>query len=133
MDLVTIAYIDLVPVAYMDLVTVAYIDLVNVSYMDLVTVAYMDLVTVTYIDLVTVAYMDLATVAYMDLVTVANEFQHVLNWAVLTINMCKTKELVFHRPNARNNLAPLELPGIECVLCAKLLGVWLQNDFFAIL
>ena len=61
----------------------------------------------------------------------SDEFQHVLNWAVankLTINMCKTKEIVFHRPNARNYLAPSELPGIERVLCAKLLGVWLQND-----
>ena len=55
-----------------------------------------------------------------------------LNWAVankLTINMCKTKEPVFHRSNARNYLVPSELPGIERVLCAKLLGVWLQNDF----
>ena len=43
--------------------------------------------------------------------------------------MYKTKELVFHRPNARNDLAPSELPGIERVLCVKLLGVWLQNDF----
>ena len=43
--------------------------------------------------------------------------------------MCKTKELVFHRPNARNYLTPSELPGIKRVLCAKLLGVWLQNDF----
>ena len=43
--------------------------------------------------------------------------------------MCKTKELVFHRPNGRNYLAPSELPGIEFVPCAELLGVWLQNDF----
>ena len=43
--------------------------------------------------------------------------------------MCKTKELVFHRPNARNYLTPSELPGIERVLCAKLLGVWPQNYF----
>ena len=57
---------------------------------------------------------------------------YVLNWAVankLTVNMCKTKELVFHRPNARNYLVPSELPGIERVLCAKLLGVWQPNDF----
>ena len=62
-----------------------------------------------------------------------DEFQHVLNWAVankLTINMCKTKkQLVFHRPNARNYLAPSELPDIERALCSKLLDVWLQNDF----
>ena len=65
-------------------------------------------------------------------VDMLDEFQHVLNWAVankLTINMCKTKELVFHRPNARNYLTPSQLPGTERVLCAKLLGVWLQNDF----
>ena len=58
-------------------------------------------------------------------VDMLNEFQHVLNWAVankLTINMCKTKELVFHRPNARNYLAPSELPGIERVLCFGLFG-----------
>ena len=53
------------------------------------------------------------------------DIQHVLRWAVankLTINMYKTKELVFHRSNARNYSAPSELPGIERVLCAKLLG-----------
>ena len=65
-------------------------------------------------------------------VDMLDEFQHALNWAVankLTINMYKTKELVFHRPNARNYLVPTELPGIERVLCSRLLGVWLQNDF----
>ena len=33
------------------------------------------------------------------------EFQNALKWAnnnTFTINMTKTKELVFHRPNARN-------------------------------
>ena len=42
-------------------------------------------------------------------VDMLDEFQHVLNWAVankLIINICKTKELVFHRPNTRNYLAP---------------------------
>lgn len=29
---------------------------------------------------------------------------------------------------AENYLAPAELSGIELVLCAKLLGVWPQND-----
>ena len=42
--------------------------------------------------------------------------------------MAKTKEIVFHWPNARNVLFPSELPGIERVLCARLLGVWLQAD-----
>ena len=58
-------------------------------------------------------------------VDMLDEFQHVMNWAVamkLTINMCKTKELAFHRQNARNYLAPSELPeyriqNTECVYC----------------
>ena len=70
-------------------------------------------------------------------VDILDEFQHALNLAVankLTIDMCKTKvrktkELIFHGPNAKNYLAPSQLPGIERVLCANLLGVWLQNDF----
>ena len=41
--------------------------------------------------------------------------------------MAKTKELVFHRPNATNYLPPVALPDIERVICAKLLGVWLQE------
>ena len=66
-------------------------------------------------------------------VDMLDEFQHVLNWAVankLTINMCKNKKnLYFTDQIAINYLAPSELPGIERVLCAKLLDVWLQNDF----
>ena len=56
------------------------------------------------------------------------EFQNVLKWATkskLTINIAKAKELLFHRLNARNYLPPEALPGIERVICAKLLGVWL--------
>ena len=45
-----------------------------------------------------------------------------------TTYMAKTIEIVFHRPNAWNVLLPSELPGIERVLFAKLLGVWLQAD-----
>ena len=44
------------------------------------------------------------------------------------VNMAKTKEIVFQRPNARNYLPPAELPGIERVMFAKLLGLWLQDD-----
>ena len=65
-------------------------------------------------------------------VDMSDEFPHVQNWAVankLDINMCKTEELVFHSPNARNYLDPSELPGTERLFCAKLLGVWLRNDF----
>ena len=46
----------------------------------------------------------------------------------MQVNMAKTKEIVFHRPNARNVLFPSELPSIQRVLCAKFLGVWLQAD-----
>ena len=42
--------------------------------------------------------------------------------------MIKTKEIVFHRQNARFVLFPSELPGIKRVLFAKLFGVWLQAD-----
>ena len=59
------------------------------------------------------------------------EFLNVRKWAndnKLMVNMAKTKEIVFHRPNARNYLPPAELPGIERVMFAKLLGVWLQDD-----
>ena len=44
--------------------------------------------------------------------------------------MSKTKELVFHRPNAKNYLTPADLPGTDRVIAAKLLDVWLQNDYF---
>ena len=44
------------------------------------------------------------------------------------VNMAKTKEFVFQSPNARNVLFPSELPGIERVLYAKLLGVWMRAD-----
>ena len=49
-------------------------------------------------------------------------------WNKIKINLAKTKELVFHRPNVRNYLASLELPGLQRIRCAKLLGVWLQHD-----
>ena len=49
-------------------------------------------------------------------IDVTLKFQNVLKWAInnkLIIDMAKTTELVFHRPNARNNLPPVVLPGIE--------------------
>ena len=61
-------------------------------------------------------------------VEINEEFKYVLKWAVdnkLTVDMAKTKQLVFHRPNPRNFVPPTVMQGIERVLCAKLLGVWL--------
>ena len=64
-------------------------------------------------------------------VDLSEELRNVLKWAEhnkMQVNMIKTKEIVFHRPNARNILFPSELPGIERVLRAKLLfgcwGIW---------
>ena len=42
--------------------------------------------------------------------------------------MAKTKDLVLHRLNHRNFVSPVELPGIESVLSAKLIEVWLKED-----
>ena len=42
--------------------------------------------------------------------------------------LSKTEELAFHRPNFRNYLALCRKPGLDHRLCAKLLGIWLQND-----
>ena len=64
-------------------------------------------------------------------VDLCEELRNVLKWAEhnkIQVNLAKTKEIVFHRPNARKILFPYELPGIERVLCAKLLGVWLHMD-----
>ena len=46
----------------------------------------------------------------------------------MLVNLAKTNEIVFHKPNGRKVLFSSELPSIERVLCAKLLGVWLQAD-----
>ena len=53
------------------------------------------------------------------------EFENILQWAadnLMTVNISKTKEIVFRRPSARHSL-PIPLIGIEQVLSAKLLGV----------
>ena len=60
-----------------------------------------------------------------------DDLQKVPKWAEVNkmlVNIAKTKEIMFHRPNARNVLLPSELPAIERFLFAKLLGVWLQAD-----
>ena len=49
----------------------------------------------------------------------------------MNINTTKPKELVFHRPNPRNFIAPDNIPRIDRVTCAKLFGVWLQDDLGA--
>ena len=49
-------------------------------------------------------------------VDLSEELRNVLKWAEhnkMQVNMTKTKEIVFHRPNARNVLFRSELPGIK--------------------
>ena len=46
----------------------------------------------------------------------------------MQVNLAKTNEKMFHIRNSRNVLFPSELFGIDRVLCAKLLGGWLQAD-----
>ena len=61
-------------------------------------------------------------------VDICFEFQHIFKWDgdnKLSVNMSKTKGIVFHWQSSRNYLPPAEIPGIERV---RLLGVWLQSD-----
>ena len=46
----------------------------------------------------------------------------------LSINLSKTKEIVFHRPNPRSIIVPSPLPNIEQVTSIKLLGVYISHD-----
>ena len=60
------------------------------------------------------------------------EFQHIKNWAAenrLIINVCKTMEIVLHRPRARCFSVPASGDGVDQVACCKLLGVLFQNNF----
>ena len=64
-------------------------------------------------------------------VQIQDEFNSIAKWAAdnkLTINLSKTRELIFHRPNPRNYITPTEINGIERVSVVKLLEVWLQDD-----
>jgi hypothetical protein len=62
---------------------------------------------------------------------VETEMNHVMNWArdnKMLVNLSKTMELVFHRPNLSHDLLPPPLPDIVRVTAAKLLGVHLSSD-----
>ena len=60
------------------------------------------------------------------------EFDNIQTWAVankMTINVAKTKEIVFRRPSARcTTVLPPMLPCIERVKSAKLLGVFITDN-----
>ena len=60
-----------------------------------------------------------------------DEMANIINWAnqnKMFINMIKTKEMVFHRPNPRHTVFPNELVQIQRVHTFKLLGVYLKPD-----
>jgi gmma-aminobutyric acid receptor subunit gamma/cGMP-dependent protein kinase 2 len=63
-------------------------------------------------------------------VSAADEVQHVRDWATankLTLNLNKTKELVFTKASPSASLLPSPIPGIEQVVSVKSLGVTLTH------
>ena len=63
---------------------------------------------------------------------VATEFSSIQDWAKLNsmvINIIKTKEIIFYNPGATLISVPLPILGIERVPSAKLLGVYIQDNF----
>jgi len=55
-----------------------------------------------------------------------------MHWArenKMSLNLLKTVELVFRRPNVSDYLLPPTLPDINRVCDAKLLGVYFRHDF----
>jgi len=63
--------------------------------------------------------------------TVEEEIAHVMNWAVenkMTVNLLKTVEILFRRPNIGQDLLPLKMTNVGRVNAAKLLGVYLRHD-----
>jgi len=62
----------------------------------------------------------------------AAEFSHIQDWAndnSMIINIAKTKEIIFYNPRAIPILIPAPIFGIERVTSAKLLGVYIQENF----
>ena len=62
---------------------------------------------------------------------IEEEVKHIMQWATtnkLLINLLKTKEMVFHRPNPRQIVFPNELADIIRVNTFKLLGIQLTPD-----
>ena len=59
------------------------------------------------------------------------EMAHVIDWArenKMTVNLLKTVELVFQRPNISNDLLPSVMSDVRRVGAAKLLGVHLTQN-----
>lgn len=62
--------------------------------------------------------------------SLTDEFRHILDWATencLTVNMAKTKEVVFCKPRVSKALMPPPVFGIQQVTTFKLLGILLSH------
>ena len=78
-------------------------------------------------------YADDATLLAPEItsLSIEEEFRFVQKWACdnkLPINLSKTKEIEFHRPNLRSILVPSPLQNIERVTSTKLLSVYISHD-----
>lgn len=63
-------------------------------------------------------------------VQLEEEFAALKAWAEnnkMILNVLKTKEIVFHRPDARSYIPPSKLTDIERVNCIKLLGLFISD------
>ena len=81
-------------------------------------------------------YADDSTLLIPELTSlnIEEEVLCVQKWACdnkLSINLSKTKEIVFHRPNARSIILPSPLQNIERVTSTKLLDVYISHDLAA--
>ena len=79
-------------------------------------------------------YADDATLLVPEItcLSIEEEIRFVQKWACdnkLSINLSKTKEIVFHRPNPRSILVTSPLQTIERVTSTKLLGVCISHHF----
>jgi hypothetical protein len=64
-------------------------------------------------------------------VSMETEVAHILEWATknkMTVNMVKTKEIIFHRSNPKLIIFPNEMNNIQRLTTFKLLGVLLKPD-----
>ena len=65
-------------------------------------------------------------------ISLETEFDHIKLWASdnhLNLNLNKTKEIVLHRPRVMSFHLPPAVEGLDRVVTAKLLGVFIQSDF----
>ena len=63
-------------------------------------------------------------------VTAGTEIKHVQEWASrnkMSLNLSKTKEIVFRRPNIRLENIPNDICGVERLECVKLLGLYTDS------